>query len=36
MLMADIFGWKLLEQMIEMITKLKMPTFAVLISYQVS
>ncbi len=34
MLMADIFGWKLSEEMIGIITKLKIPDFVVLISYQ--
>ncbi len=34
--MADIFGWKLSEEIIRMTTKSKMPDFALLISYQVS
>ncbi len=33
--MTDIFGWKLSKEMSEMMTKLKMPDFVVLVSYQV-
>ncbi len=36
MLMTDNFGWRLLEEMTGMITKLKLYDFAELISYQVS